>query len=128
MRELKFRVYIPDHKIFNYFELGDFHYSDNYLKQHTHPVQQFIGLDDSTGVPIYEGDIVKYDDSLISDRPIVGTAEVIWCNDLTLVDAPQWGLWFISQRSGFLKSMMGEMTIIGNTTQHPELLENQKEL
>ena len=34
------------------------------------------------GVEIYEGDIVEFNDSEISLRPVIGRAEVIWCNDL----------------------------------------------
>lgn len=122
MRELKFRVYIPDRKVLEYFELGKFYLSDNYLLQHKYHVQQYTGLKDSKGVPIYEGDIVEFDDSLISEKPTVGAAEIIWCDDLTLVDAPQWGLWFVSPKSGFCKSMMGLITIIGNINENPELI------
>lgn len=60
MRQLKFRVYIPDHKQFSYFRLGEFDYSDRYLYQHQYPVQEFIGMHDINGKEIYEGDIVQY--------------------------------------------------------------------
>lgn len=60
MRELKFRVYIPDHEKFCYFTLGNFDYSDRYLHQHSYPVQQYTGLQDKHGKDIYEGDILFF--------------------------------------------------------------------
>jgi hypothetical protein len=60
MRELRFRVYIPEHGMFRHFGLNDFDYSDRYLDQYDNPVQQFTGIQDSKGIDIYEGDLLEF--------------------------------------------------------------------
>jgi len=97
--------------------IGQFKELDGYT------IQWYTGLNDSKGNPIYEGDILNCDLVGGDDPQIVIFIEVIWINDLTIVDAPSFGLWFIGKKSGYYCSMLGEMELVGNIFEHKHLLE-----
>lgn len=58
-RELKFRVWNPEQKKFEYFELHTITVPDRLLTQHKFPVQQFSGKLDIEEKEMYEGDFVE---------------------------------------------------------------------
>jgi uncharacterized phage protein (TIGR01671 family) len=109
-REIKFRVYIPDHGKYSYFLLNEFDYSDRYLDQHQYPVQQYTGLKDSKGVEIYEGDIVE-----IGDRK----KEVIFNIGMFCIDENYGDIVPISEVDNIIK-------VIGNIFENPELIKNNE--
>jgi uncharacterized phage protein (TIGR01671 family) len=131
-RELKFRVYIPDHEKFSYFRLGEFDYSDRYLYQHQYPVQQYTGLQDSKGVEIYEGDIIEHTFSKTTDDETsihFGSklnGSVSFCNHLCA-----YILTIISddRHNGDTFQLMNHAPskkIIGNVFENPELLKTNE--
>jgi len=119
LRELKFRVYIPDHEKFSYFELGKFDYSDRYLYQHNYPVQQCTGLKDKNGDEIYEGDIVEiiYGENLVGEvyfQSSMGTFRVK-CNDKNSYPLVTYNI-----KTGELINVVEK--VIGNIFENQELL------
>jgi uncharacterized phage protein (TIGR01671 family) len=112
MRELKFRVYIPDHEKLCYFDLVNFDYSDRYLSQHHYPVQQYTGLKDKNDKEIYEGDIVKATSDQYKNENFVG--KVIFDEGCFLT-------WI--NKSDIRGVWSGEdIGVVGNIYETPELL------
>ena len=104
MRELKYRVYIPENNKFVYFGLNDFDYSDRYLTSGKYPIQQYTGLKDKNGNPIYEGDFIR---GMFDHGPAGLREEILpvrWSNE----DGYQWNYWDLST-----------IEVIGNKHQWP---------
>lgn len=95
---------------------------DGFHKYLEGPLMQYIGINDSTGKEVYEGDIITFDDTDIGGERLE-RCEVLWATDFTLVPSPCFALW-VHRRvgGGFTNNMFGEIEVIGNIHENPELL------
>ena len=131
MREIKFRAFPRDIEngeekrmvSSDDFCLGeDFQpLKDSFMdtQEHWH-LMQFTGWKDKNGKEIYEGDIVRFDNTKIGG--VKGTAEICWLDDFTISDNPGWCMF----NNGWLNrdSFLG-CEIIGNIYDNNELLNNK---
>lgn len=121
MRNLKFRHFDKRLNDFLIFELlsvgvGWFSEMESFDKDRADsPIEQFTGLTDKNGNEIYEGDLVKKDDSKFVKAGVVSFIH---------------GCWMVASKSGEhyfnLHWHLSQVKIIGNIHQHPELLEGDK--
>jgi hypothetical protein len=112
MRELKYRVYIPENDKFVYFGLNDFDYSDRYLTNDKYPIQQYTGMKDKYGKPIYEGDLIRgmFDFGPVGFRETM--LPVCWHN----LQGYQWNYWNLST-----------IEVVGNAYEQKELLKKYEQ-
>lgn len=121
MREIRFRAWDKDYGIIldNIQAKPGFLFRD-FLNNERFVVEQFTGLKDMNGKEVYEGDIVKFDNSDIGGKKYTG--EIIWCDDPT-VGCLGWGLWI--KNSGYLHTdFLGSIEVIGDIHKNPELLKD----
>ena len=80
-------------------------------------VGQYTGLKDKNGKEIYEGDIVRFDNSDIGGSLVIG--EIMFNTDQTLSNL-EWGLW--TSKGYHWTDFLGILEVIGNVWENRDLL------
>ena len=130
MREIKFRAWDKNLKKFHYPDLWDNSMPSNW--RYWYELNQWTGLKDANGIEIYEGDIVRilYTDWPSNPAPnnegleeykksISNIGEVVYSN---LFGDAQYEIAIQDFRGPIAPGPHGEIEVIGNIYENPELL------
>ena len=132
-RELKFRVWNKNAKDFIrdggnrivYFDLINFSYYCSVNRSENlndFVVQQFTGLFDKNNVPIYEGDILKYEYSQAECSSFAAQESILRFHDLYVVEYRDAAFRYKELKYGDISEDNLSMVVIGNIFQNPELI------